>query len=82
MLFGAILVGLFVGLFLDSYLTPFFPSGWMGALLGFIVASLVIYILVGLAQHRRNAGLALDYAYEATQKSFSPVLTSPRIAPA
>ena len=79
MLFGAILVGLFVGLFLDNYLSPMLPSGWIGALMGFIVASLVIYILVGFAQHRRNAGLAYDSAYGM---SFSPVLTSPRIAPA
>ena len=92
-LFIAIFIGLFAGLFVDSYLTPYFPAGWMGALLGFIVASLVIYILVGLAQHRRHAGLALDYAYEAASRAkmlailkhlfaFSPVSTPFRFASA
>lgn len=88
-LFIAIFIGLFVGLFVDSYLTPYFPAGWMGALLGFIIASLVIYILVGLAQHRRHAGLALDYAYEAASRAkmlailaFSPVSTPFRFASA
>ena len=50
-------VALFIGLTLDSYLTPYLPVGWMGALIGFIIAALVIVLGLQQVGVRKKPGL-------------------------